>query len=94
LISVIKDKGGSVKGEFVSMPLSSFKQSKERGGENISRFKISPLFFVRSKDVKNTEGKVQFKIVDVEQNIPGITTKIDFKKLQVSEVKEFYADKI
>ena len=94
LISVLRDKGGSVKGEIVNMPLSSFKQSKERGGENISRFKISPLFFVRSKDVKNTEGQVQFKISDVEQNIPGITTKIDFKKLQVSEVKEFYADKI
>jgi len=94
LISILREKGGSVKGESVSMPLSSVKKAKERGGEKISRFKISPLFFVRSENVEITEGKVNFKIADVAQNIPGITTKINFKKLQVSEVKEFYADKI
>ena len=94
LINVLKEKGGSFKGEFAILPLSSFKRAKERGGEKVSRLKINPMFFVRSKDVIYTEGKVQFKISDVEQNIPGITTKIDFRKLQVSAVKEFYADKI
>ncbi len=94
LISVLKEKGGSIKGEFAILPLSSLKKAKERGGEKVSRLKINPMFFVRSEDVIYTEGKVQFKISDVEQNIPGITTKIDFRKLQVSTVKEFYADKI
>ena len=76
------------------MPLLSFKQSKARGGENISRFKISPLFFVRSEDIENTKGNITFKIDDVKQNIPDITAKINFKNLDVSEVKKFYTDKI
>jgi hypothetical protein len=94
LLSVVKEKGGSVQADTVSMPLSSFKQSKARGGENISRFKLSPLFFVRSEDVENTKGIVTFKLDAVEQNIPDITTKINFKNLDVSKVKRFYTDKI
>jgi hypothetical protein len=94
LLSVLKEKGGSVHADTVTMPLSSFKQSKARGGENISRFKISPLFFVRSADVENTKGTVTFKLDAVKQNIPDITAKINFKNLQVSEVKKFYMDKI
>jgi len=94
LIKVLNEKGGSVKGEKVSMPISSFKQAKERGGEKTSRFKISPLFFVRSENVKKLGDRVYFEINTVEQNIPDITTKIDFRKLQVSAVKDFYADKI
>jgi hypothetical protein len=91
---VVKEKGGSVQADTVSMSLSSFKQSKARGGENISRFKLSPLFFVRSEDVENTKGTVTFKLDAVEQNIPDITTKINFKNLDVSKVKKFYTDKI
>lgn len=94
LISVLKEKGGSIQADTVRMPLSSFKQSKARGGENISRFKISPLFFVRSVDVEDTNGTVTFKIDAVKQNIPDITAKINFKNLDVSKVKEFYSDKI
>jgi hypothetical protein len=94
LLSVLKEKGGSVHTDTVTMPLLSFKQSKARGGENISRFKISPLFFVRTEDVKNTKGNVTFKIDAVKQNIPDITAKINFKNLDVSEVKKFYTDKI
>ena len=94
LLSVLKEKGGIVNSDTVTMPLLSFKQSKARGGENISRFKISPLFFVRSEDIENTGGNVTFKINDVKQNIPDITAKINFKNLDVSEVKKFYTDKI
>lgn len=94
LLSVLKEKGGIVNSDTVTMPLLSFKQSKARGGENISRFKISPLFFVRSEDIENTKGNVTFKIDDVKQNIPDITAKINFKNLDVSEVKKFYTDKI
>jgi hypothetical protein len=94
LLSVIAEKGGSVHSDTVTMPLSSFKQSKARGGENISRFKISPLFFVRSADVGSTKGMVTFKLDTVKQNIPDITAKINFKNLQVFEVKKFYMDKI
>ena len=94
LLSVLKEKGGSIQMDTVTMPLSSFKQSKARGGEQISRFKISPLFFVRSEDVENTEGKVTFKLDAVKQNIPDITAKINFKNLEVSEVKKYYMDKI
>jgi len=94
LLSVLKEKGGSVQMDTVTMPLSSFKQSKARGGEQISRFKISPLFFVRSEDVENTKGKVSFKLDAVKQNIPDITAKINFKNLEVSEVKKYYLDKI
>ena len=94
MLSVLKEKGGSIQNDTVTMPLSSFKQSKARGGENISRFKISPLFFIRSKDVENTKSTVIFKLGAVKQNIPDITAKIKFENLEVSEVKEFYTDKI
>lgn len=94
LLSVLKEKGGIVNSDAVTMPLLSFKQSKARGGENISRFKISPLFFVRSEHIENTKGNVIFKIDDVKQNIPDITAKINFKNLDVSKVKKFYTDKI
>lgn len=94
LLSVLKEKGGIVNSDTVTMPLLSFKQSKARGGEKISRFKISPLFFVRSEDIENTKGNITFKIDDVKQNIPDITAKINFKNLDVSAVKKFYTDKI
>ncbi len=94
LINVLKEKGGQIHKDTVTMPLSSFKQSKARGGEKISRFKISPLFFVRFKDVEVDEDSVNFNIKAVKQNIPDITAKINFKSLEVSNVKRFYADKI
>lgn len=94
LTKVIKEKGGKVVGDTVTMPLSSFKQSKARGGEKISRFKISPLFFIRSEDAETTQSEVSFTLDSVEQNIPDITTKINFKGIQFSKLKEFYTDKI
>lgn len=94
LLSVISEKGGFVHKDTATMPLSSFKQSKARGGQNISRFKISPLFFVRSVDVEITKNIVTFKLDAVKQNIPDITAKINLKNLEVSQVKKFYMDKI
>jgi hypothetical protein len=94
LLSVVKEKGGTIQNDTVTMPLSSFKQSKARGGEEISRFKISPLFFIRSEDVVNARSEVTFKLDAVKQNIPDITAKINFKNLEISAVKNFYADKI
>ncbi len=94
LTKVIEEKGGKVVGDIVTMPLSSFKQSKARGGERISRFKISPLFFIRSEDAETTQSQVSFTLDSVEQNIPDITTKINFKGIQFSKLKEFYTDKI
>ena len=94
LAKVLEEKGSIQKGNVVKMPLSSFKQSKARGGEQISRFKISPLFFVRSEDVETTESNVIFSIESVRQNIADITAKINLKKIQYSEIKEFYIDKI
>jgi hypothetical protein len=44
--------------------------------------------------VENTESTVKFKLEAVKQNIPDITTKINFKNLDVSKVKKFYTDKI
>jgi hypothetical protein len=44
--------------------------------------------------VENTKGTVTFKLDAVKQNIPDITTKINFKNLDVSKVKKFYTDKI
>ena len=94
LRNVIREKGGEIHGEKVEMPLASFKQSKARGGEKISRFKISPLFFIRSDDVEITEREVSFKLENVRQNIPDITAKINFKHLDISKVQEYYTDKI
>ena len=94
LTKVIEEKGGTVVGDTVRMPLSSFKQSKARGGERISRFKISPLFFIRSEDAKTTQSQVSFTLDAVKQNIPDITTKINFKEIQFSALKDFYTDKI
>jgi hypothetical protein len=94
LVEIPTPYGGFVHKDTATMPLSSFKQSKARGGQNISRFKISPLFFVRSVDVEITKNIVTFKLSAVKQNIPDITAKINFKNLEVSQVKKFYMDKI
>jgi hypothetical protein len=94
LNAVLVEKGASINGNIVKMPLSIFKKSKARGGQKISRYKISPLFFVRSEDVEVTDSNVFFSIEAVRQNIPDITTKINLKKIQYSGLKEFYIDKI
>ncbi len=94
LTRVLQDKGASVKGEVVNIPLSSCELAKARGSEELSRLKINPLFYVYFENIEIYEGIAIFKIDDVEQNIPTITAKINFKKLEVSKVKEFYADKI
>ena len=94
LNEVLIEKGATISGNKVNMPLSIFKKSKARGGQKISRYKISPLFFVRSEDVEVTDSNVFFSIEAVRQNIPDITTKINLKKIQYSGLKEFYIDKI
>ena len=91
---VLRDKGGLFQKEFVNIPISSCELARARGSEDVSRLKINSLFYVYFENVQVSDGIANFKIDDVEQNIPTITAKINFKKLQVSRVKEFYVDKI
>jgi hypothetical protein len=90
LLKTLKDKNATIQSDKVSMPISELKPSKERGGEETSRFKISPLFFVRAKDIKTINELANFKLSSVMQNIPDITAKMNFANLNAIEVQNFY----
>lgn len=90
LMKSLKELGAEIEDEIVTIPISQIKSSKERGGSNISRYKINPLFFVRSENVEFYGKSAKFKINSIKQNNPSITAKMNFKGLKIEEVKNFY----
>ncbi len=64
---------------------------KERGGnDQISGYKITPVFFVYSVDCEKKDAKITFEIEKVQQLNPTIAAKMFFKKLDYSKVKTHY----
>lgn len=90
LIKSLRDLGAKFDGEIVTIPISQIKSTKERGGSNISRYKINPLFFVRSKNIEFHGKSASFNIKSIKQNNPSITAKMNFKGLKIEEVKNYY----
>jgi hypothetical protein len=79
-------------GNAIEIDLSKLKATKARGGSKTSRYKLSPLFFLRASEVLIEGNKVKFKKQSVLQNIPSISSKMKFKNLQMSEIQSFYKE--
>ena len=90
LLRMLTDIGASVEGDMVRIPISRLKTANARGSKKISRYKINPLFFVRESSIEIRGSDVYFSINVVEQLNPTITAKMNFKGLDVAEVRKFY----
>ena len=88
----IKQIGGSIDGNNVSIKADKLTDGKQRGGSDISRHKINPLFFVRVSDAMKNDGIVSFCLDKVQQLIPCITAKMFFKNLEYKQVLEHYKE--
>jgi hypothetical protein len=86
---IIKN-GGHVLSNVATVPLSSLEATPPRGGTGTSRYKISPLFFVRAEDVSVLDQFGKFRLEDVRQLKPTIAAKMFFEELDVSLVKRYY----
>lgn len=91
-LSIVKSLSGvvSVQGE-VSLALEKLVPTKPRGGIGVSRYKIHPLFFVYSKDVRIADDQVRFGLDSVRQLNPTVSAHMFFDDLKVQTVREAYA---
>ncbi len=92
LIESLKEKDAEVKDGIVTLQKSNIKSTKERGGNRVSRYKINPLFFIRTKDISFHDSNASFKLESVRQLNPSITAKMKFNGLKIEEVRNFYLE--
>lgn len=90
LESIVAQSGGTVAAGVVCMPLSGLVPAAPRGGTGISRYKISPIFLVRTADVTQHDGSARFLLSHVRQNRPTISAHMDFKGLKADNVMAYY----
>ena len=91
LTQIIKKSGGKVCEGLVTLPSTMFQTSKKRGGnDDVSRYKINPLFFVRKENVTIKNEEIVFKLSDVRQNKPTISVHLRFKNLDINKVRLHY----
>ena len=90
LIEVLGNIGAKEQGGKVEVDMTSLKPTKARGGSQISRYRIDPIFFVRAKDLTTEGVRATFDLKSVKQNIPSITAKMNFEDLEIEEVRDFY----
>jgi hypothetical protein len=81
----------SIQGDTVKIPVARLKTANARGGKNVSRYKINALFFVRTTNIEIRESSAFFSVDAVKQLNPSITAKMNFKGLDIAEVRKFYA---
>lgn len=87
----IEQLGGRSIGGHICINRSKLEERKPRGGEGLSGYKITSLFFIRVADCTiKSNGDITFEIKNVWQLNPTITAKMFFKALKVAEVKEYY----
>lgn len=94
LQKTLESKGAKDIGEFTVMDLSKLVTSNARGSKKTSRYKISPLFFVHASDITIEGDEAKFKKKLIKQNIPSISAKVNFKGLDVKEVRKFYENSL
>jgi hypothetical protein len=88
----IEQLGGKIDGNDVSIEANKIAVSKARGGTNISRYKINPLFFVKVSDATNKNGVISLSLDKVQQLNPCITAKMFFDNLEFNNVIEHYKE--
>jgi len=86
----LKEKGATLIGGVVKMPVSRLEPAKPRGGTGVSRYKINPLFFVRAEDVSVAGDMASFSLQSVRQLNPTIAGKMFFDSLSFDDVKAHY----
>ena len=92
LMRMLVEMGASVDGDVVRVPLSRLKSANARGGKKVSRYKINPLFFVRESSIEIKGTDAYFSFGAVRQLNPSITAKMNFKGLDIVDVRKFYAE--
>ncbi len=91
LKNFIKQNGGIINGEIVSINKNALGERRERGGNRkLSGYKINPLFFVYVKDCVEKNDILTFNLAKVQQLNPTIAGKMFFKKLLYKDVKSYY----
>lgn len=91
LTKFIKDKGGVISNDQVTIKKDVLTIRKERGGDSkISGYKINPLFFIYTKHCLDKGEYIEFNIKNVQQLNPTIAGKMFFKTLLHKNVKNFY----
>ena len=94
LMELLEKLDAVIENDIVRMPLVNLKKANARGGKNLSRYKISPFFFVRHNEVEVSGQMAIFPLIEIKQLNPSITAKMNFKGLNVSNVQAFYAEVI
>ena len=90
LLRMLSGMDANVDGDLVRIALSRLKPANARGGKKVSRYKINPIFFLRDSSVEIRGSDVYFSMNAVRQLNPSITAKMNFKGLDVAEVRKFY----
>ena len=90
LLGMLSEMVASVDGDMVKIDLARLKTANARGSKKISRYKINSLFFLRESSIEIRGSDAYFSIKAVEQLNPTITAKMNFKGLDVTQVRKFY----
>lgn len=90
LMEVLRQIGATEASGKVEIEMSCLKPTPQRGGTEISRYRIDPIFFIRTKDIRVSGDTASFDLKSVKQNIPSITAKMNFEKLDIEKVRDFY----
>lgn len=90
LVGVLESLGAKIDKEKVSIPTNRLRPTIARGGNYVSRYRIDPIFFLREEDVTQKDELAIFQLTKVKQNIPSITAKMNFEKIEFEVVKDFY----
>ncbi len=86
-------KGAHIEGERVTMSICEMTPRKARGGNNnISGYKINPLFFVYADDCLVKQTEISFDISSVRQLKPTIAGKLSFRRLRYNTVADYYSN--
>ena len=94
LIQTLKENNAQVESDRVTMYIQDLEERVERGGERVSGWKISPMFWVRVEESTVNENRISFSLKSVRQNIADITAKINMKNINFSEVQKYYLERI
>lgn len=92
LEKTLNEKNAEIVSDKVTLKMQDLEERIERGGERVSGWKISPMFWVRVEDVTVNEKYVSFSLKSVRQNIADITAKINLKSISYSEIEKYYLD--
>ena len=90
LLKTLKSLGAEIKDKVVEIPTENLEPRTARGGENMSGLKITPLFWVKIKDVTFKGNISSFNIDRIKQHVPDITAKMDFRGVKIENLEKFY----